>query len=299
VLVTKQYLYESIAALLGGGSPSAGKKFEPRMIQAHLQQAINRKLKTEYLTVTLPSDETIPEGLVLACYNDIPVSQYKGVLSRAQLPAMPISLRRNLGVYFVGPATGGNTTPGVNDGYILIESVTNGTLKVVGTTETITGLGSGSTSIICNGFAGKYVDVVRGNIPIPQIDPGDGSQYCTKVLESNIISLSAALAPGEYLKIEAHKPTPDQTDITVESVIGTSVSISGVAVVVTGLTNGSTVISSSAFANKSVSIIRGSVTLPGIDPGGGGQYYTKVLSSPNITLSSALMTGDYIKIQTL
>ena len=102
-LVTKQYLVEQIRALLGGGSPSAGAKFEPRMVAAHLQQAINRKLKTEYFSVTLPGEETIPEGMVLACYDNIPVEQYKGV-SRAKLPAEPISLRRNMGVYFVGPA---------------------------------------------------------------------------------------------------------------------------------------------------------------------------------------------------
>jgi len=101
-LITKQYLIEQIRSLLAGGSPSAGAKFEPRMIASHLQQAINRRLKAEYLTITLPGDETIPEGIMTACYDAVPVEKYKG-LSRAKLPAMPVSLRRNMGVWFVGP----------------------------------------------------------------------------------------------------------------------------------------------------------------------------------------------------
>jgi len=103
-LITKYYLVEQIRALLGGGSPSAGAKFEPRMIASHLQQAINAKLKVAYFTETLPGEETIPEGAVLACYDGIPVEKYKGCLSRAKLPAQPVYFRRNMGIYFVGPA---------------------------------------------------------------------------------------------------------------------------------------------------------------------------------------------------
>ena len=102
-LVTKKWLVEQIEALTAGGTPSAGAKFERRMIETVLQTVINKKLKSEYFTVTLPGDETIPEGLVLASYDAVPVEKYKG-LSRAKLPAMPISLRRGMGIYFVGPA---------------------------------------------------------------------------------------------------------------------------------------------------------------------------------------------------
>lgn len=103
-LITKKYLSEQVLQLLSGGDPSVGKKYETRMVYSFLQQAVNRKLKTEYLSVTLPGDETVPEGLVLACYDRIPVTAYKGVLSRAKLPAMPVSLRRGMGVFFVGPS---------------------------------------------------------------------------------------------------------------------------------------------------------------------------------------------------
>lgn len=205
-LVTKQYLYETVAALLAGGNPSSGKKFEPRMVQSFIQQAINRKLKTEYLSVTLPSDETIPEGLILACYNDIPVVSYKG-LSRAKLPAMPISLRKNMGVFFVGPATGGNITP-------IPTPTTNITIQaviglidviIVGTTETVTGVTAGSSIVTCNSFAGVPAtdfEIIRGNVPIPNIDPLDGSNFFTKVTSNNYLQTNNPLVAGEYLKIK-------------------------------------------------------------------------------------------------
>lgn len=104
-IVTKYYLIEQIRLLLG--EANAGAKFEPRVIQTYLQQIINKKLKAEYFDVTLPNDETIPQGLVLASYDAIKVEKYKG-LSRAKLPAMPINLRRGMGVYFVGPAVSNN-----------------------------------------------------------------------------------------------------------------------------------------------------------------------------------------------
>ena len=202
-LVTKKYLYEAIASLISGGSPSTGKKFEPRMVQAHLQQVINRKLKTEYLSATLPSDETIPEGLVLACYNDIPVGPYKG-LSRAKLPAMPISLRRNMGVYFVGPAAGGNTpVPDAPTSAIVTISTAIGVSTLTtGTTDLVSGLEAGSSIVTCNALAGKLVNIIRGNTPIPRIDPGDGSNYFTKAREIASITFSTPLVLGEFIQIQ-------------------------------------------------------------------------------------------------
>ncbi len=205
-LVTKQSLTESIMALLAGGDPSAGKKFERRVVEAHLQQSINRKLKTEYMSATLPGDETIPEGLVLACYNDVPVTSYKG-LSRAMLPAMPISLRRSMGVYFVGPAANGNTAGVSSSGasaIISIEAEIGVSVSIRGTNATVTGLTAGSTSITCAALGGREVEVFRGNIPIagPDIAPTDGSTYYSKTLLSATIILSNAIVAGEYWKIQ-------------------------------------------------------------------------------------------------
>lgn len=210
-VITKKYLTESILALIEGGSPSSGKKFEPRMVEAHLQQVIDRRLKTEYLSVTLPTDETIPDGLVLATYNDIPVTQYKNVLSRALLPAIPVSLRRNMGVYFVGPATGDNVhvPPPVeppiissNELVLTIEAVVGGTIVITGTPFVVNGIIAGSSIVSCDAFANQYVNVIRGNIPLPGIDPGDGSNYFTKLLASTSLMFNNPLVAGEYVKIQ-------------------------------------------------------------------------------------------------
>ena len=99
-VTTKYSLMEEVRQMVAGGDPSAGAKFEPRMVMTFLQQVINKRLKTEYFSVTLPSDETIPEGATLASYDSITVEAYKD-RSRAKLPAMPINLRRQMGVFHV------------------------------------------------------------------------------------------------------------------------------------------------------------------------------------------------------
>jgi hypothetical protein len=202
-LVTKKYIYETITQILEGGDPSVGKKFEPRIIQAFMQQVINRKLKTEYLSVTLPGDETIPDGLVLACYDSIPVTTYKNTLSRAQLPAIPVALRRNMGVYFVGPATGGNVPAIPILGGFTIEVVVGLTPVITGTNQSVTGLTAGSTVISSPVFQNQYVNVIRGNVPIPGIDPTDGSNFFTKTYSGTSISLNNPLVTGEYVKIQS------------------------------------------------------------------------------------------------
>lgn len=122
-VVTKYYLMEQVKILLAGGTPSAGNKYEPKVIWAFMQQVINKKLKIEHLTVTLPNDETIPEGLVLASYEDVPVETYKNK-SRAKLPAMPVYLRRNMGIFHVGP------TNDLDIGFIPLQSGQFAHLKV-------------------------------------------------------------------------------------------------------------------------------------------------------------------------
>ena len=45
------------------------------------------------------------------------------------------------------------------------------------------------------------VEIIRGSIPLPGIDTGDGGSYFTKDLVSNKILFISALVYGEYLKI--------------------------------------------------------------------------------------------------
>ncbi len=102
-VVTKWILQEQVADLLKGGDPSAGTTVEPEVIVKMLEQLINASLKVDFFSTHMASGETIPDGLVLATYERIPVVKYKKDFSRAQLPAIPISLPRGMGVFFVGP----------------------------------------------------------------------------------------------------------------------------------------------------------------------------------------------------
>lgn len=201
-LVTKKTLYENVAALVEGGDPSTGAKYEKRMVEAFIQQAINKRLRIGYSTVILPEGETIPDGLVLACYDQIPVTTYKN-LSRAKLPAMPISLRRQMGVFFVGPAAAGNisVTPTSAISVITIEGFIGSAFVVTGTTNTVTGLTAGSQVVTCTDFTNRLIDyVVRGNLLIPGLVAPD--TYFTKDKASASLTFSAPLQPGEYIKIK-------------------------------------------------------------------------------------------------
>lgn len=50
-------------------------------------------------------------------------------------------------------------------------------------------------------FDNVKVEVIRGSLPLPGINPQDGGQYFTKILTSDTVAFSSALAYGEYLKI--------------------------------------------------------------------------------------------------
>lgn len=87
--------------------------------------------------------------------------------------------------------------------------------------------------------------------------------------------------------------------VVVQAVVDGALSVTGTFDPVTGLTDGSSVVSSNAFANARVFVERGNVQIPGIDPGDGSMYYTKVTGATNITFSSPLVAGEFIYIQTI
>lgn len=87
--------------------------------------------------------------------------------------------------------------------------------------------------------------------------------------------------------------------VTIESVVGGVPVVKGTANPVSGISNGSTSISISDFAFTRVFVIRGMFQLPGIDPGGGSDYYQKVLADNFLTLNSPLVNGETIYIKTI
>lgn len=82
------------------GEPASSKKVSMGEMKNYIIQVINNLLKSQHLTEEMAGGEVIPDGTILAEYDNVPVEKYKNS-ARATLPAMPIKLPRNMGVYHV------------------------------------------------------------------------------------------------------------------------------------------------------------------------------------------------------
>ena len=102
-MITKYILIEQIVRRLNGGNASSPATAWDEEIALAIGQAINARLKADYITNTLAMGETIPEGVTMVTYtgaNALPVTQY-GNFSICKLPCMPVKLMRDMGVYHV------------------------------------------------------------------------------------------------------------------------------------------------------------------------------------------------------
>lgn len=86
------------------GDLNAGTNLHPMEVRKAIEQSINNLLKVEFFNEILPTGETIPDGCILATYDGIAVVAWNGV-SKSTLPAIPVKLPRNMGVFHVGKTT--------------------------------------------------------------------------------------------------------------------------------------------------------------------------------------------------
>lgn len=91
---------ENVRKLVEGSDPASRSKFSMQESKGYIIQVINSLIKTQHFSQTMAGGENIPDGLVLAEYDNIPVVSYKNV-SRATLPVMPVSLYLNMGIFHV------------------------------------------------------------------------------------------------------------------------------------------------------------------------------------------------------
>lgn len=89
------------------------------------------------------------------------------------------------------------------------------------------------------------------------------------------------------------------TTVVVECIVDGTPVVTGTVESVTGITDGSTVVTCNAFANVRVRVSRGNIFIPGINPLDGSNYYTKVITDNFITFSSPLVNGEFIYIETI
>lgn len=119
-------------------------------------------------------------------------------------------------------------------------------------------------------------------------DPAIISTQVTEVLYESGITDSGGTGGGSSSQI-----------VVVQSIVDGTPNVTGTFDSVTGIVDGSLVITCDAFANKRVYVERGNVFNPGIDPGDGSQWHGKILADNFITFSSALVSGEFIYIETI
>jgi hypothetical protein len=101
-VVTIYRLAESVFSLIEGGDPKAASSISFSELKIVIGNTINSMLKAEYFSVNLKMGEVIPNGSILALYENIEVVSSNGK-SQATLPIKPLKLPRNMGVFGVYP----------------------------------------------------------------------------------------------------------------------------------------------------------------------------------------------------
>jgi hypothetical protein len=101
-MLTRVTIREQILRRLSAGNPSVASKVHPLEVDAAVAQVLNALLRTQYFEV-LQLDSSIPEGCVLANYDNVPVISWNGI-SKSTLPAIPIALPKNMGVFRISKA---------------------------------------------------------------------------------------------------------------------------------------------------------------------------------------------------
>lgn len=127
-VITKYSLAESISNILNGGqNPTAASPGLPE-IKIAVAQAINKLLKTDYFQTNMPEGERIPNGSVLALYENIAVESWNGK-SRSELTLKPLKLPRNMGVFAIYPKWTSNSNYDLDKEFIPLQMGQGGLLK--------------------------------------------------------------------------------------------------------------------------------------------------------------------------
>lgn len=100
-MLTLYSISEQIRKLLSGKDPASASPYTMAEVKNAAIQCINSLLKVQHFNQNLGNGETIPDGLVLAEYDNVAVETYKNI-SRATLPVMPYSLPLNIGIFHIG-----------------------------------------------------------------------------------------------------------------------------------------------------------------------------------------------------
>lgn len=93
-------LAEETQRLIEGGNPSVAAKVHINELKLSVGQVANALLKVDYWKTNMKIGEVIPNGSVLALYENIPVKTVKN-RCECRLPIKPLKLPRNIGVFSI------------------------------------------------------------------------------------------------------------------------------------------------------------------------------------------------------
>ena len=99
--VTIGRLSEEILKMLSGGSIQAATNITQNEIKISIGQVCNQLLKVEQFSVNEKIGEIMPNGTVVATYENIAPTAWVIGKSKAVIPVKPIKLRRNMGIWSV------------------------------------------------------------------------------------------------------------------------------------------------------------------------------------------------------
>lgn len=105
-MTTKSQLIERVRRILSGGYPSNRDRVKDAEIEKQLESAINRLLKAEMFNMTYNVDGmSIPDGVMIGTYENIPVVGGLNDTCTAELPVTPMYLPEKMGVFSVYPTS--------------------------------------------------------------------------------------------------------------------------------------------------------------------------------------------------
>lgn len=100
-MATIYSISESVRASIEGMDVASKPRYTMQEVKIAAIQVINSLIKSQHLTEEMAGGEAIPDGTVLAEYDNVVVESYKNV-SRATLPAMPVKMNYNIGIFHIG-----------------------------------------------------------------------------------------------------------------------------------------------------------------------------------------------------
>jgi hypothetical protein len=99
--MTRYLLAEQVLFRIAAGYPDVSENVQLIDIITAIPQVVNAMLKAQQFSINMPQGETIPDNAMIGTYENITVNSINigTQKSKAILPAIPISLPKNMGVY--------------------------------------------------------------------------------------------------------------------------------------------------------------------------------------------------------